>query len=182
MPSLIAKSASGDLLPLSVGGLVLTNAAPDRLTAVAPWPGQIGTVTGVLEAAGLAWPAPDRAGAGRKGLSLWSGRDQMFLVGAAPPRGLAAHAALTDVSDAWTALTLTGPGAGDVLARLVAIDLSPQAFPEGATARTGLGHLMALVHRAGPDSFAIYVFRSMTTSAVHEIEGAMKAVAARAAV
>lgn len=180
MAKLIAKTATEDLLPLTVGGLNLSDATPKRLTAVSLWPGAAADADTALREAGLGWPAPDRAVKGAKGLCLWSGRDQAFITDAAVPAGLAGCGAVTDVSDGWVALKLTGPAAAAALARLVAIDLSPRAFPEGATARTGLGHMMALVHRSFPQSFTIYVFRSMTASAVHEIEVAMKALAARA--
>lgn len=181
MAKLIAKTAAEDLLPLTVGGLTLSDATPKRLTALSLWPGAAAEAHLALSAAGLGWPTPDRAVKGEKGLCLWSGRDQAFIVDAAVPAALSVHGAITDVTDGWVALKLSGPLAATALARLMAIDLSPRAFPEGATARTGLGHMMALLHRSSSRSFTIYVFRSMTASAVHEIEVAMKALAARAA-
>jgi len=178
---LIAKTATEDLLPLTVGGLTLSDATPKRLTAISLWPGAEAAADLGLKTVGLGWPAPDRAVKGAKGLCLWSGRDQAFVADVTVPPTLADHGAVTDVSDGWVALNLSGPGAAAALARLLAIDLSPRAFPEGATARTGLGHMMVLVHRSSTRSFTLYVFRSMAASAVHEIEVAMKAMAARAA-
>lgn len=181
MAKLIAKSASEDLLPISVGSLTLRDATPDRMTAIAPWPGAGTAAAKLLKTAGFDWPSNDRAVQGQGGVCIWSGRDQAFLTGVAPPDGLAAHAALTDISDGWTALCLSGPDAVSVLARLVAIDLSPRAFPQGATARTGLGHMMVLIHHGALGDYMIFIFRSMTAFAVHEIEVAMKAVVARGA-
>jgi len=179
---LISRSATVDLLPVQVGELTLRDVTPARMTAIAPWPGAGAAVSRAMKAAGLGWPAADRAAKGAGGVCLWSGRDQAFLLDAAAPDGLTAHAAVTDVSDGWTALSLSGEGACQVLARLVAIDLSPSAFPAGASARTGLGHMMTLIHHAAPGDYMILVFRSMTEFAAHEIEIAMKAVAARSAV
>ncbi len=181
MAKLIAKTATEDLLPLTVGGLTLSDATPKRLTALSLWPGAATDVGRALSEAGLGWPAPDRAVKGARGLCLWSGRDQALVADVTLPADLSAHGAVTDVSDGWVALKLSGSLAAAALARLAAIDLSPRAFPEGATARTGLGHMMALIHRSSTRSFTIYVFRSMAASAVHEIEVAMKALAARAA-
>lgn len=181
MAKLIAKSATGDLLPLTVGGLTLSDATPRRLTALSLWPGAEAAADARLRAAGLGWPAPDRAVKGAKGLCLWAGRDQAFIADQPLPAGIEAHGAVTDISDGWAVLKLTGTDAAEVLARLVAIDLGPRAFPEGASARTGLGHMMALVHRSSSRSFTIYVFRSMAASAIHEIEIAMRSLAARAA-
>ncbi|MBS0563393.1 MAG: sarcosine oxidase subunit gamma [Proteobacteria bacterium] len=182
MAKLIAKPATDGLLPLTVGGLTLSDATPKRLTAVAPWPGAVPEAAAALQGIGLDWPAPDRAAKGDKGLCLWSGRDQAFLADVAPAPALADAAAVTDISDAWVALKLTGPAAAAALSRLVAIDLSPRAFPEGASARTGLGHMMALIHRSSSRSFTLYVFRSMAASAIHEIGVAMRSLAARASV
>ena len=182
MAKLIAKSATEDLLPISIGTSDLRDATPDRMTAIAPWPGATAAAARVLKAAGLGWPTSDRAVRRAGDVCVWSGRDQAFLLGASPPDGLSAHAALTDISDGWTALCLSGSDAVSVLARLVAIDLSPRGFPHGASARTGLGHMMALIHHGAPGEYLIFVFRSMTAFAVHEIEVAMKAVAARGAV
>lgn len=178
MAKLIAKSAGEGLLPVRVGGTKLSGAQPARITSIAPWPGKEKAVASALKKLGLDWPAPDRAVTGDKTAVLWSGRSQAFLINAAP-EGLEAAAALTDQSDGWACLALDGAEAGAVLARLVPIDLSPATFPEGATARTLLGHMSLLIHRPGATLFHLYIFRSMVASAVHEIESVMKAVDAR---
>ncbi len=180
MAKLITKSATEGLLPLTIGTLTLSDASPKRLTAIAPYPDAEAAVAEVLRAAGLDWPMPNRAAKGAKSVCLWSGRDQAFLTDLSPPAGLAGQAALTDLSDGWVGLKLTGPDAAATLARLIPIDLSPGAFPDGASARTGLGHMSVLLHRSSNRSFMLYLFRSMAASAVHEIEGAMKSLAARA--
>ena len=53
MAKLIAKSATGDLLPLTVGGLTLSDATPRRLTALSLWPGAEAAADARLRAAGL---------------------------------------------------------------------------------------------------------------------------------
>lgn len=181
MARLIAKSATEGLLPLTVGSLTLSDATPARITAVAPYPGRETAADAVLGALGLGWPAANRAVTSAKAAILWSGRSQAFLLDD-PPKGLAEAAALTDLSDGWVALALEGPPAVEALARLVPLDLSAAAFPQGATARSALGHMMLLLHRAGPQRFHVFVFRSMVRTAVHELEVAMKSVAARASV
>ena len=178
MASLIAKSATEGLLPISIGTLTLRDASPGRLTAVAPYPGQAVGVGKALKKMGLGWPAANRAVTNGDAACLRSGRDQAFLVNA-DASGLEG-AALTDISDGWVGLCFEGVGAAETLARLVPLDLGAKAFPEGATARTGLGHMMVLIHRSGAQVFTLYVFRSMVTTAAHEIETAMKALTARA--
>lgn len=178
MAKLIAKSPAEGLLPLKIGSLTLKEAQPTRLTAVAPWPGKEKAAAAALKKLGLDWPEPARAERNGRSSILWSGRAQAFLVNAAP-EGLEPHAALTDISDGWTVLSLDGKGAAEALARLVPVDLSARAFPMGATARTALGHMQALVFRTGTDRFHLSIFRSMTATAIHDIGTAMAALQAR---
>lgn len=178
MAELIATGAAEGLLPVEKGGFRLSDAAPGRITSVAPFAGKEKAVTAALKKAhGLAFPAPNKAAAKGAARIVWTGRGQAFLIDAdpAPLEGLAA---LTDQTDAWAALRLEGAGADRVLARLIALDLRPAAFPAGSAARAGLNHMMAVVIRAG-EGFDLMVFRSMAKTAVHEIAAAMSAVAAR---
>lgn len=181
MASLIEKSACDGLLPVTVGAMTLTEAAPARITSVAPFAGQDKAVVAALKTMGLAWPAPNRAVVKGDAACFWTGRGQAFLVGA-DPAGLVGVAALTDQSGAWAVMRLTGAGHEQALARLVSVDLRLTAFPVGHVARTGLNHMMAVLHRTAPDAITIMVFRSMAATAVHEITTAMRSVTARHAV
>lgn len=180
MASLIAKSATDGLLPLSIGTLTLRDATPARLSAIAPFVGQDKAVDTALRALGLGWPGPDRAMVADAAACLWSGRGQAFVVNA--DVSALTGAAVTDIGDGWVGLGLDGAGAAEALARLIPLDLGAKAFPVGASARSGLGHMMVLIHRSAAAAFTLYVFRSMAATAVHEIETAMKALAARASV
>jgi sarcosine oxidase subunit gamma len=78
-----------------------------------------------------------------------------------------------DVSDGLAGLAVEGEDAGEVLARLVPVDLSG-VLP----ARTLLRHTPVIVTvRAG--GFGLMLPRSYAASAVAEVEAAMRAVAAR---
>lgn len=179
MAELLATPATAGLVPLTHGPLTLADAAPARITSVAPLAGQGAALDAALAAMGLGWPAPNRQIAGPSGRIVWAGAGQAFLLDA-DPAPLAGLAALTDQTDAWATLRLTGPAVADVLARLMPVDLRPAAFGDGAALRTALGHMMAVVMRAG-DGIEIMVFRSMARTAVHELAAAMSAVAARGA-
>ena len=181
MPSLIEKTACDDLLPVMEGGLTLSEADPAPITSVAPFAGQERAAGSALKALGLGWPKPGQAVTGQGGTCLWSGQGQALLIGP-EPEGLVGIAALTDQSDAWARLELSGPHAADVLARLVPLDLRERAFPVGAVARSGLNHMMMVLHRTGSESFEVLVFRSMAATAVHELRHAMVAHAARTSV
>ena len=108
------------------------------------------------------------------------GREVALLMGPAPDASLAAHAALTDQSDAWIVVRLEGAGARDVLARLTPIDLRDSVFKRGHTARTELAHMMASLTRVGPQAWQIMVFRSFAQTLAHDLKTAMQGVAARA--
>ncbi len=92
---------------------------------------------------------------------------------------MAAHAALTDQSDAWAMVRLEGAAAEDVLARLVPVDLRQSVFKRGHTARTMLQHMAVSITRISGEAFLILAFRSMAGTLVHDLETAMKGVAAR---
>lgn len=177
MPDLIARPALGRA-DVVLAGTTLAEAPQPELTAIAPYPGQIAAVTQLLEQTlGLAFPAPNRITTKGNVRLVWAGRDLAFLTGAAPPDGL--PAAITDQSDGWVALTLTGPQAVAVLARLVSLDLRGMA--PGHCARTALNHLPLLLVVDAPDRFTLLVWRSMAVTAWTEVEEAMHKVAARAA-
>ncbi len=178
MASLIEKTPCDGLLPLSIGAMTLVELPWRRVSSVAPFAGRDAAVAAALAATGLGWPAPNTALFARDAAIVWSGRGQAMLVGA-DPAPLAGLAALTDQSDGWARLRISGEGHAAALARLVAVDLREAAFPAGAALRTALGHMMAIFIRPEPGSVDIMVFRSMAATAVHEIGVAMRAVSAR---
>ena len=102
-----------------------------------------------------------------------------MLIGPEPDASLGEYAALTDQSDGWAVVRLEGKGAGDVLARLVPLDLRPASFKRGHSARTDLAHMMASLTKVGENAFQIMVFRSMARTLVHDLKTAMEGVAAR---
>lgn len=180
MVSLVARTPAQGLLPLQHGSARLSEVEPGPVTAVLPYRGRSEALGKALEAChGLALPAPGRSTAGDTSRCLWFGKEQVLLAGVVPDSSLAEAAALTDQSDAWAWLALEGGAAEDVLARLVPLDLRSRAFPEGACVRTMLKHLNVGLARTGPERFEIIAFRSMARTLVHDLETAMKDVAAR---
>ena len=169
-------------LPITAAGFRLEPCAAGPITAVAPFPGRVEKADALLRAIGLGFPQPGQVIAAGAARAVWAGRTTAFLMGAAPPEGLAENAALTDQGDGWAGLHLTGEGAETVLARLVPLDLRPGPFPPGSAARSLLNHMPCLILRVTVAAFEIYVFRSMAGTAVHDLAEAMRGVTARAAV
>jgi sarcosine oxidase subunit gamma len=179
VPSLIATPALQGLTPITHGTLTLAEATPARLTSVAPFRGQAEAVGRALDPLGLRFPAANAVIEGAGGRIVWTGPGQAFLLDA-DPAPLAGLAALTDQSDGWVGLRLSGAGCEEALARLIPLDLRPQVFGPGAAARAPLGHMLSVVMRRA-EGIEILVFRSMARTAVHEITVAMAALAARQA-
>ena len=179
MPELIAKSALAGHAPLTLASTTLAEAAAETLISIAPFPGKMAPVNAALAPLGLTFPAPNQQSSKGDTRLIWAGRDLAFLIGAPAPAGLAAHAAITDQTDGWASLTLTGPHAADTLLRLVPLDLRPAAFPVGQTMRSALNHMQMILTRNAPDAFHILVFRSMARTAWHELAEALTTLHAR---
>ena len=181
MIELKALSPAAGLLPLTLGGVHLSEAEVGPLTLIAPYKGREAALATALDKAhGLGWPAAGGTSQSGAARLLWFGRKQAVLVGVEADAKLAAHAALTYQSDAWSCLVLEGAGARDVLARLTPLDMRDQAFPVGATARTEVFHMACSITRLSATSWQIMGFRSMAKTLVHDLQVAMEGVAARA--
>jgi sarcosine oxidase subunit gamma len=71
------------------------------------------------------------------------------------------HAAVTDVSESRTVITLSGPQAHDVLARGCSLDLHPRVFGAGQCAQTGLAKANVLICQIeSTPMFEIFVLKS----------------------
>lgn len=181
MADLVAKSPCEGLLPVTAGDVTLSEVAAGWITALAPFRGQEAALSTALKAAhGMGFPEAGRAVGKAGSRCVWTGRGQAFLIGPAPDAALAAHAAVTDQSDAWAVVALEGVGAEAVLARLVPVDLRASVFKRGHTVRTLCGHMTVSITRVGAEAFQIMAFRSMARTLAHELGHAMELVAARA--
>lgn len=186
MANLIATSPLGYTKPIQLAGTALHQCDHTPITSIAPYAGRVGDVSRALAGLGLGFPAPNRFETARNGdaggqdLRLaWAGRDMAFLIGAPCP-DLGDAAACTDQSDAWARFALAGPAAVDALARYVPLDLRLPALPVGASVRSQLYHIPLCLMRLGPDAFELMIFRSMARTGWHELEVALRTLAARA--
>lgn len=179
MPELIAKSALEGAV-LTLGSVTLAEVEVGPIASVAVFPGGAKAVAKGLKPLGLAMPAPNSFAEKKGARIVWTGRDQAFLVGVACPA--LDGAAVTDQSDGWAVLSLSGPVVVEVLARLVPVDLRLPACPVGTALRTQVSHMNAVVLRVGDYAFEIMVFRSMARMTWHEIGAALQMVAARSAI
>ena len=177
MPELIAKPAV-DHAALTHGSCTLTPVDLGLITSIALFPGQEKAANKALKPLGLTFPAPNTLAHKDGAVLVWTGREQAFLIGVDAP-DFGASAAVTDQSGGWSALRLTGAKAHDVLMRHVPLDLRLHAFPVGRAVRAPLGHMSAILLRESEESFLVLTFRSMARTAWHEVETALRTVAAR---
>ena len=102
----------------------------------------------------------------------WLGPNDWLLVSPAPDTGdisdalreaaAGATCALTDVSDAWSIIDISGEDARARLAEGCSVDLDDNEFPVGRYVLTRLQHLPVIIHRLdGAPRFRILVDRSV---------------------
>lgn len=179
MADLIAKTALDGVAALTLAGTILAEVDAGQITSIAPFAGRENAVSAALKKSlGLEFPVPNTC-AEKAGVRIvWSGRAQAFLIGAACP-DLGGLAAVTDQSGGWVTLSITGLAATDTLARYVPLDL--RRMPIGGAARSQLNHMPLCLMRLGAEAFHLMTFRSMARTAWHELELALKTIAARQA-
>ena len=95
--------------------------------------------------------------------------DQVFLKCAEIPDELCSSGYVTDQSDSWVMLRVSGPGCRHALRRTCMLDLDSGAFPAGAVARTTMEHLSVIIQCEGPVSFLLLSPRSSAKSFLHVI-------------
>ncbi len=180
MVDLTAKTPCDGLLPVTIGPFELVELDLGRLTSLAPYAGMQKALSEALQSAhDVDFPAPNESSQNGDVRIIWFGRNTALLASSASTEAFAEHAALTDQSDAWAAVTLKGAGADQVLARLSPADLRLTVFPADRTCRTLLGHMNVSITKTSDTEFLILVFRSMAITLVDELQEAMEAVAAR---
>lgn len=132
-------------------------------------------------------PEPGRLSQGPETSFVWMGRDQWFAdaardgvpdLHAALRDALGETASLTEQSDAWVRIRLTGPAVAGALEKLSMLDLDPDRFPAGSAARTVMEHLGVVVLRpSDADGFEIWSARSSAASLLHALRAAVLSVA-----
>ncbi|MDF1853836.1 sarcosine oxidase subunit gamma family protein [Pseudooceanicola sp.] len=182
MVELIAKSAAAGLLPRQIGRVSLSEAVFRPITGISPYAGMVAQAAAAVTAAhGVGLPGPNRLVSGKGAEVLWVGRNRWLLIGPEPDPRLTETAALSDQSDAWVSVLISGADAAAVLARLTPLDLRDRGFAIGTSARSELFHMPAIIARTGAVEWRVMCFRSMARTLVKDLSVAAQSVAARAA-
>ena len=177
MVRLVATPAL-DFAPETIGDVAIAPAREGRVTSLAPFRGRGDAIAAALDAIGLGWPGPDRRSTAGAASIHWAGRGRALLFREDVP-DFGDDAAVIDMTGAEAVLTLDGPAARDVLARLIPVDLSRRAYRVDATARTLIGHMTGTVIRVADDLYELRVMRSMGGTLLHDVRRAARLVHAR---
>ncbi len=136
-----------------------------------------GFTSAVRQAAGLGLPTrPNTVETAGDLAALWLAPDEWLLVGAADPANAGreaplvaklrealagVHSAATDVSEARTIITVSGPRARDLLRKGTPIDLHPRVFGPGQCAQTAMVAANVILRQTddGP-AYELYVLNS----------------------
>ena len=129
-------------------------------------------------------PAPTRAVEIANGHIIAAARDQIFICQKTAPQHLIAaakkhcgtSASITDQSDAWVRLEISGKFCAPVMERLCAIDTRRDTFPPLSVARTGIDHISTIIMRlpACTDHFVLLTPSSSAASLTHSIGAIIK--------
>ncbi len=167
------KGHSEARVPAGEASVALTEHKLVSLVQVAAWTETAEQVEGIL--ASLLGCAPPQGPSGSSGdaegaiLAIAPGRwlvesrDSRLAVQLAE-QVPAALGAVTDLSHARVALRITGPRAAWVLAKGLALDLHPAAFPPMKVAQSAAHEIGVILRRLSAESFDLYVYRGFALS------------------
>lgn len=177
MAKLVAVSPCARLLPVTAGGVTISEIVLDQIYSFAPFAGQTAAVSALIERQlGMPLSPVGFAATRRRVRMQWLSQGCWIVTRKVALDGVAA---MTDQSDAWAVVHIAGAPVVDVLSRLVPIDLREAVFVPGQTARTLLGHMSVAITRVGADEFEIMGMRSMAGTLVHELTTAARQFAMR---
>ena len=150
------------------------------------WPeAKAGEIANGIKALGLSMPEPTMTNAADGARAVRTTPDQMLVLLDADGAGSIDRVAkaldgagyLTRQTDAWVICDLSGDGVFDVLERLCPINIRGNAFPVGASARTAMEHMGALIIRTGETEFRLMSASSSARTFEHALTTSMRYVA-----
>ncbi len=83
---------------------------------------------------------------------------------------------LSDQSDSWVTLRISGGNCLDALERICPLDIHPSAFPVGSVARTSMEHMATIIIHEAEGSYLLLSLRSFAQSFLHAVTTSIKNV------
>jgi len=81
---------------------------------------------------------------------------------------------LSDQSDSWVTLRISGDRCLDALERICPLDIHPSAFPAGSVARTSMEHMATIIMHESEGSYLLLSLRSFAHSFLHAVTTSIK--------
>lgn len=162
----------------SFDGLTVREITSTAILSCAVNPAQSGDVSAVLNTTlQLNWPSIGNCTTAANASCLGLQPDQCFVLlengqkddqtsAQDTVSALQTVAAVTDQSDAWIIVEISGERVRDALERICPIDLDPERFVENSVARTSMEHLSVIIVRRG-EGFLMLSPRSSADSFLH---------------
>ncbi|MEO0912095.1 MAG: sarcosine oxidase subunit gamma [Pseudomonadota bacterium] len=166
---------------LTIGANRITERTDLALYSVAiPRDGESALADALQTLWNLALPTPKQSTQSANTRALRTAPDALLLIlpeEAPVAAKLQGSGYITDQTHGLTVLDVSGPDTPSALERLCPLDLSPEAFPEGATARTLVEQLGTTLLRLGDTHFLLISASSSAESTLHAVETAYHSVA-----
>ena len=83
---------------------------------------------------------------------------------------------LSDQSDSWVTLRISGDNCLDALERICPLDIHPSSFPVGSVARTSMEHMATIIINESEGSYLLLSLRSFAHSFLHAVTTSIKNV------
>lgn len=163
----------GDFKPRHRQGVVLQARLIPGLMQIGAWPASLRALEQqIAAAAGTAVPGePGGSSESDAGLVMRIAAGTFLIECANPELGETLAAAIkpdlgtvTNLAHARVAINVSGSQADAVLAKGLAIDLHPDAFPVQQVAQSAIDEIGLLIRHVAEQSFDLYVYRSFATA------------------
>lgn len=125
----------------------------------------------------LSMPSPLETISNKETRLLFTQPDQIFALTKSsddPEKDMADKfensAYITDQTDAWVVLELSGTSSREALERICQIDLNKDAFKLNSMARTSMEHMSTIIVRTSKDTFLLMSASSSAFSFLHAVE------------
>ncbi|WP_343079114.1 sarcosine oxidase subunit gamma [Ostreiculturibacter nitratireducens] len=186
--TLSARPALGGFRHDAAGVSVSEVTGFSLVSLAVPLGGEGALAAALRDGLGLALPEAGSSTVSRDGRHrlLWTAPDQTMLLSLpgfdAPVSetgsAIGGAAYLTDQSDAWAALRLSGERIGEVLERMAPVDTAPASFGPGRIARTVIEHMGVILVRDENGDILMLCARSSARSFLHAVMTTVEYLAA----
>jgi sarcosine oxidase subunit gamma len=126
---------------------------------------------------GLKMPSPNKSVKNKDTRILSTQPDQIFVLTKRtddPEKSMAIeigkNAYITDQTDAWVILEISGSSSREALERICQLDLDKEVFQLDGMARTSMEHMSAIIIRKADDTFYLMSASSSAKSFLHAVE------------